>query len=59
MHNHIAVLRDLFRLAFELWFKRIEAELQIFAEALDAWLHELFQHPTLDWRESFDQLLAE
>jgi hypothetical protein len=59
MDLYSPVLREFLRLVFELWFKRIEEELQLFAEALDQWLHDLFGQPTPDWRESFDQLLAE
>jgi hypothetical protein len=54
-----AFLRDVLLLAAEIYFRRVEAELWKFAEALDEWLHELFAHPRPDWRESFDQLLAQ
>jgi hypothetical protein len=36
-----------------------EAKLWKFAEALDRWLNELFEHPRPDWRESFHQLLSQ
>lgn len=52
-------LREFLLLVYRLWIEQIEEELQIFAEALDQWLHDTFEHPTPDWRDSFEQLLAE
>jgi A nuclease of the HNH/ENDO VII superfamily with conserved WHH len=59
MDPYAAFLRDVLVLAGEIYFRRVEAELWKFAESLDQWLHELFAHPRPDWRESFDQLLAQ
>jgi len=58
MDPYAAVIREFFQLLGELWFKRIELELQLFAEALDRWLDDLFEQPTPDWRESFAEFLA-
>lgn len=58
MDPYQAWLREVLQLAGEIYFRRVEAELWQFAEALDQWLHELFAHPRPDWRESFDELLA-
>jgi hypothetical protein len=59
MDPYKAWLREVLQLAGEIYFRRVEAELWKFAEALDQWLHELFAHPRPDWRESFDALLAQ
>jgi hypothetical protein len=59
MDAYEAWLREVLQLAGEIYFRRVEAELWKFAEALDRWLHKLFSHPRPDWRESFDQLLAQ
>jgi len=59
MDRYQAFLREVFQLAGEIYFRRVEAELWKFAEALDGWLHELFEHPRPDWRESLDELLAQ
>jgi hypothetical protein len=59
MHQYHFVLREFFELVFKLWFERIEEELQRFAEALDQWLHDLFQQPTQNWRDGLAQFLAE
>ena len=56
---YVEVLEEYFRLVCELWLERVEAKLQIFAEALDAWLHDLFQHPKPDWRDRFDAFVSE
>ncbi len=56
---YVKVLEEYFRLVCQLWLERVEAKLQIFAEALDAWLHDLFQHPKPDWRERLDAFLSE
>jgi hypothetical protein len=59
MDPYKAWLREVLQLAGEIYLRRVEAELWKFAEALDQWLHELFAHPRPDWRESFDQFLAQ
>ena len=59
MDEYSAVLAKLLRLVFARWLERIEQKLQLFAEALDEWLHELFANPTIDWRDRFEQFLAE
>jgi hypothetical protein len=59
MDPYKAWLRDVLQLAGEIYFRRVEAELWKFAEALDHWLHKLFERPRPDWRESFGQLLAQ
>lgn len=59
MDPYAPFLRDVLLLAGEVYYRRVEAELWKFAEALEQWLHKLFAHPRPDWREGFDQLLAQ
>lgn len=58
MDPYLEFLRDWFREAGELFFKRVEAELWKFAEPFYAWLYDLFEHPTPDWRASLETFLA-
>jgi hypothetical protein len=59
LDRYAVFLREVLQLAGEIYFRRVEAELWKFSEALDQWLHELFARPRPDWRESLDQLLAQ
>ena len=52
-------LRKLFRLAGQIWFERVQAELWEFAEPFYAWLYNLFEHPYEGWDKSLDAFLAE
>ena len=59
MDEYSAVLAKVLRLVFAQWLERIQQKLQLFSAALDEWLHELFGNPTIDWRDRFEQFLAE
>ncbi len=59
MDPYTAWLRDVLRLAGEIYFRRVEAELRKFSEALEEWMHALLMHPRPDWRNSLDLLLAQ
>ena len=52
-------LRKLFRLAGQIWFERVQAEVWEFAEPFYAWLYNLFEHPYEGWDKSLDAFLAE
>jgi hypothetical protein len=52
-------LRDVLRLAGEIYFAWANEELWRFTQALYEWLHELFAHPTPKWREEFAGFLTE
>ena len=59
MDRYTHVLRQYLEILFNLWFQRIGEKLQLFAEALDEWLHDLFLNPTPDWCDRFAHFLAE
>jgi hypothetical protein len=52
-------LRDVLRLAGEIYFERADRELWRFTEALYDWLYELFARPRPGWQEGFASFVAE
>jgi hypothetical protein len=52
-------LREVLELAGEIFFRRVEAELWKFGEAMHDWFYGLLAHPNPHWRESLAEVLAQ